>query len=82
MIKIDDKYVRCRFCDSSWFIYTLKNNKTIYKETPKTLQYNCPACGHVQTSRKFNTDDEDLPENLRGTQEDIKNGEIIHDNNP
>ncbi len=64
-IKIDEKYVRCRFCDSGWFIYTLKDSNNIFKETPKMLQYNCPACGHVQTSRKFNTDEEDLPDNLK-----------------
>ena len=62
--KIEDIYVRCRFCDSSWFLGSLTDN--IYKNDPKIVQFDCPACGNAQTSRKFNTDKEDLPDNLKG----------------
>ena len=37
-IKIDEKYVRCKFCDSSWFIYTLEDSNNLYKETNTMLQ--------------------------------------------
>ena len=54
------QYIRCRYCDLSFFIedvITVSNSANMAK-------YKCPACGHIQLSRKFNVDPEDLPDGI------------------